>query len=79
MASFAGGAFDLVAVGEGGREPGGDLGHGAKMDRRWGIGEADRTRAGLGKSKRAGTYPRGTGYLLGPIGVARRDPEIRRP
>ncbi len=27
-AAFAEVAFDLVAVGEGGREPGGDLGHG---------------------------------------------------
>ena len=38
-ATFAQVAFDLVAVGEGGREPGGDLGHGAKMDRLWGFGE----------------------------------------
>jgi hypothetical protein len=32
-------AFDFVAVGEGGRELGSDLGHGAKMDRLWGFGE----------------------------------------
>ncbi len=30
-AAFAQMAFDLVAVGEGGREPGGDLGHRAKI------------------------------------------------
>ncbi len=32
-------AFDFVAVGQGGREPGGDLGHRAKMDRLPGFGE----------------------------------------
>ncbi len=32
-AAFAQVAFNLVAVSEGGREPGGDLGHGAKMGR----------------------------------------------
>ncbi len=35
-------AFDPVAVGEGGREPGGDLRHGAKMARLCGFGEVSR-------------------------------------
>jgi len=38
-AAFAQVALDPVAVGQGGREPGGDLGHGAKMDCLWGFGE----------------------------------------
>ncbi len=39
-ATFAQVAFDLVAIREGGREPGGDLGDGPKMDRLRGFGEA---------------------------------------
>ena len=31
-----------IAVGERGREPGGDVCHGAKMDRLWGFGEGSR-------------------------------------
>ncbi len=38
-AAFAEVAFDLVTIGEGGGEAGGDLGHGAKMDCLWGFGE----------------------------------------
>ncbi len=44
-ATFAQVAFDFVAVREGGREPGGDLGHGAKMARSgggWRSFETDR-------------------------------------
>ena len=36
-------ALDLVAVGEGGGEPGGDLGHGTKMGRVVGFGEVSCT------------------------------------
>jgi hypothetical protein len=42
-ATFAQMALDPVAVGEGGREPGGVLGHEAKMDCSWGFGEVLRT------------------------------------
>jgi hypothetical protein len=38
-AAFAEVALDPVAVGEGGREPGGDLAHGAKMGHGWRFGE----------------------------------------
>ncbi len=38
-AAFAQVALDPVAVGQGGGEPGGDLGQGAKMARLWGVGE----------------------------------------